>query len=91
MLVGAGTIQVRSPVMENGYGIIKKFCEGVLGRFQKTVAESQGRHTRPFPFSESRILTKTYPDCFSVLLWHVSKERLFSEHTGVAGVHPETT
>lgn len=32
---------------------------GVLGRFQKTVAESQGRHTRPFPFSESRILTKT--------------------------------
>ena len=27
--VGAGTIQVRSPVMENGYGIIKKFCEGL--------------------------------------------------------------
>ncbi len=29
MLVGAGTVQVRSPVMENGYGIIKKFCEGL--------------------------------------------------------------
>ena len=27
MLVGAGTVQVRSPVMENDYGIIKKFCE----------------------------------------------------------------
>lgn len=34
---------------------------------------------------------KTYPDCFSVLLWHVSKERLLSGHTGAAGVHPETT
>ena len=29
MLVGAGTIQVRSPVMENGYGIIKKLCDGL--------------------------------------------------------------
>ena len=29
MLVGAGTVQVRYPVMENGYGIIKKFCEGL--------------------------------------------------------------
>ena len=48
MLVGAGTVQVRSPVMENGYGIIKKFCEGLQGYLDG----SQGRlaHTHfPFP------------------------------------------
>lgn len=39
---------------------------------------------------QSRILMKTYPDCVSVPLWHFKDERLFSEHTGVAGVHPET-
>lgn len=39
---------------------------------------------------QSRILMKTCPDCVSVLLWHFKDERLFSEHTGVAGVHPET-
>ena len=27
------------------------------------MTDSQGRHTLPFPFSESRILKKTYPDC----------------------------
>ena len=66
MLVGAGTIQVRSPVMENGYGIIKK--NSVKGWGTWTVPEDCGRVSRAshmsFPFSESRILTKTYPDCF---------------------------
>ena len=31
MLIGADTVQVCSIVMENGYGIIKKFCEGLQG------------------------------------------------------------
>lgn len=48
MLVGADTVQVYSTVMENGYGIIKKFCEGLQGYLDG----SQGRlaHTHfPFP------------------------------------------
>ena len=51
---------------------------------KSTVPEDCGRFSRvsrayalPFPLSESRILMKTYPDCFSVLLWHFRKERLF--------------
>lgn len=35
MLVGADTVQVCSAVMENGYGIIKKFCEGLQGYLER--------------------------------------------------------
>ena len=35
MLVGADTVQVCSAVMENGYDIIKKFCEGLQGYLER--------------------------------------------------------